>query len=314
VKPIPKVGTQEFRLPEHGRIRMGAKVNGKRPTSLDRFRFTSVDREAVEQIAAVYGGDVQRWDEPTANQRNQWQVTITTSEVRVWLPPGALSIGYELWSGGGIQRRCDGEDCTVVKASPAGLEEVSVPCICWKNQRMECKPKTRLNVILPDVRFGGTWRLETGAWAAFHEMPGMEQMLQELQSQGLVQAKLGIVEMKKVVPKSGGGAETRRWKVPQLRMDQSPQEIVAGAASVAALTVAQVEQVRQVALPVATAELIDDELTGTHVVYDDDVIDAELVEDELEGWDDPAEIPVEVKAAGVVRNRGKGPKWVRKDP
>ena len=47
---------------------------------------------------------------------------------------------------------------------------------------------------------------------------------------------------------------------------------------------------------------------------DDDVIDAELVEDELEGWDDPAEIPVEVKAAGVVRNRRKGPKWVRKDP
>ena len=53
IKPIHDLG----RTPEHGRIRLGVKTE-RAMKSLDTFRFTSPDKEAIEQIADAYGGDV----------------------------------------------------------------------------------------------------------------------------------------------------------------------------------------------------------------------------------------------------------------
>jgi hypothetical protein len=50
------------RARELGRIRLGQVVvsaNGKtRPEKIDRFRFTSYSRELLDQVAALYGGQV----------------------------------------------------------------------------------------------------------------------------------------------------------------------------------------------------------------------------------------------------------------
>lgn len=333
MKPIPRVGEQEFRLPEQGRIRFGVKHPQKKyPVSLNTFRFTSPDRTAIEQIAQQFGGEARPWVEPKAQQKNQWEVITTSDQIDVWVPPGGLSVGYELWGGSGRDRFCDGEECVITLYGDQGPEDRVQPCICAAQNRLDCKPKVRLTVVLPQIPFGGGWRLESGSWAAFHEMPTMEQMLQALQQQGMVQATLRLVERTKVVKKKNGQAETRRWKVPVLGLSATPMQIVAGQASVAALTAAQVET--PVALPAPRVEVVTNDPDAERAAYyddpanrvitdeqwaqrrrvrpprvelDDDVIDAEVVEEE--SWATREEIPLEIQMQGIRKENGR---WVRK--
>ena len=102
IKPLAQLG----RTPEQGRIRLGVKTE-RAMKSLDTFRFTSLDKSAIEQIASIYGGAVKSWTPPRSKQE-QWEVITTTSEIRVYLPPHSIDVWYEAWSGGGCQRRCDG--------------------------------------------------------------------------------------------------------------------------------------------------------------------------------------------------------------
>ena len=92
MKPVPKVGEQSFRLPEQGRIRFGMKhPQRKFPMSLDTFRFTSPDRNAIEKVAEVFGGDPKPWNEPRAQQKHQWEVLTRADCIDVWaLRFGAL--------------------------------------------------------------------------------------------------------------------------------------------------------------------------------------------------------------------------------
>ena len=69
-------------------------------------------------------------------------------------------------------RRCDGETCTLTTAGYSDM----VDCMCAAENKMECVPKTRLNVILPEIKFGGVWLLTTNSWNAAKELPAMEQM------------------------------------------------------------------------------------------------------------------------------------------
>ena len=101
----------ERRAPEAGRIRTGIK-SGRAMKSIDTFRFTSPHKEAIEELARIYGGEAKPWNEPTAN-KNQYEVITKASSIEVFLQPGGLTTHYEMWSGGGCQRRCDGEMCEV---------------------------------------------------------------------------------------------------------------------------------------------------------------------------------------------------------
>src|SRR5579875_1118177 len=112
------------RLHEDGRIRIGQQVamgNGKkRPAKLDRFRFTSQSKRAIETVALLYGGAVQQWAD--APMGEQWEVVTEVTEFPVVLGPETISFSqaYELWSGGGCKRRCDGERETISDG----------PCLC----------------------------------------------------------------------------------------------------------------------------------------------------------------------------------------
>jgi hypothetical protein len=223
VVPITQLGT---RLPEHGRIRLGVKT-AKAMKSIDTFRFTSGDRAAIETLASLYGGTAKPWADPKANPPTQYEVVSEASEIRVLLPPDALSVWYEQWSGGGVTRRCDGVTCQVPLSGPdAAMGEV--PCLCVAQNAMACRPYTRLNVILPEVRFGGAWRLETKGWNAAHEMPTMERMIQQLQAFGIVEGRL-VLERRQ----SQGGK--RKFVVPKLLIDTSPLDMLAGMAAVGSL-------------------------------------------------------------------------------
>lgn len=226
-KPIP-LRTLDRRMPQAGRIRSGHKVptaDGKdRPNALRTFRFTSKDQQSLVRVAELYGGDVKAWHDPLSPDR--WEVYTEASEINVALPPGDPLGGtpiYEMWTKGGNQRRCDGETCTLAQgAGPEGADPMEVPCLCAK-RGLECKLTTRLSVILPDVRFLGTWRIDSKGRNAAEELPGMVAGVQATEAAGIVRAILRLdhrVEMHR--------GKKREFVVPTLGVDATPEELAAG--------------------------------------------------------------------------------------
>lgn len=238
----------ERRLPTAGRIRFGEKAPNGAPRKLDVFRFTSSDETAIREIAARYGGTPEPW----AAQVGQWQVKTHAKEIPVILPPNALGDGptYELWSGGGCIRRCDGETALIPRSTGEGAELAEVPCVCVAAGKLDCKPTTRLVVLLPEVKFGGGWRIESTGWNAAQELPGMVEMISSLQDRGLLRATLALEPR---TSKLGG--KTRNFMVPVLRPAVSVDAILSGEGRVAALGAAP-----QNRLDAAGAAMVEDQL------------------------------------------------------
>ena len=200
---------------------------------LDRLPPKSPERAAqVAAVAQLYGGTVRPWNEPKAKVKQQWQVTIEASDIDVYMPQDGLSIWYEMWAGGGCQRRCDGVECQVpMETGPGQHELVMTPCICDARQLMECKPYTRLSVIIPNIPFAGVWRLESKGWNAAHELPGMADLISTLQGSGqMVQATLGVERRDEMVM-----GKKQSFVVPKLAIKQTVLELQTGAADAAAL-------------------------------------------------------------------------------
>jgi hypothetical protein len=159
------IGLQR-RIREVGRIRIGVQAatstGRKAPRKLDRFRFTSTDRSVIEAAAGVFGGTASAWDNGGAQQ---WEVVTDASEIRILLPPDpsdmAWSQFYETWAKGFCGRRCDGQWDTVRDRA----------CDCDPEDR-ECKPTSRLSVLLPDIAGLGLWRLESHGYYAAVELAG----------------------------------------------------------------------------------------------------------------------------------------------
>jgi hypothetical protein len=219
----------QARVREIGRIRMGKKVptqnGGSRPAKLDTFRLTCSDRALLECAAALYGGKVEAWPD----MPGQWQVTIEAEELPFLITPQPISQAMELWSGGGCVRRCNGQwnqigDC---------------PCECpvEPDERMElakngkaCKPTTRFSVMLPQLPGLGVFRLEThGYYAATELGPTAELLLAQAKKGNYIEAYLAIEQRKKV-----SGGETKVFPVPVIRIRQTLQDVLSGAAGVSA--------------------------------------------------------------------------------
>jgi len=264
MRPIQPLADIETRAPEAGRIRLGIK-SGKAMKSLDKFRFTSPYKDCIEALAFQYGGSVQAWSDPKASPNNQWEVITEASQIEVFLPPNPVSTWYELYSGSGLLRRCDGETCAVPQQTGPNLwEPVNTPCICVGKQNMECSPHTRLKVLLPNVPFRGIWRLETKGWNALKELPGMADLIRQLNDSGsMVRVALGIEKRSQMRP-SG----KRNFVTPTLTMLDSPNQILAGGA--------QVQALGSVSLPELGAAPA---ITST-IASDDEIVDAEIIDPE----------------------------------
>lgn len=314
VVPLRELGS---RLPEHGRIRLGVKGTSSRgkviPKSIETFRFTSPDEKVINQLAARYGGTVKPWSDPKASPSHQFEVITEAKELRVWLPDAdALSVWYELWTGKGCVRRCDGEtvQTPVISGPDEGTWDES-SCICSATGNMECRPYTRLRVVLPDVTFGGCWRLETKGWNAAAELPEMERMLAILRTTGMVEATLRLESRQ-----SQGGS--KKFVVPVLNIGATPEAMLGGAGGVKAI---EQKIDGPPALSIAAEPTyngrpaLDPEFPGT----DDDIVEAEIIEGpwhskEMEGT-------ALHRVAQVARQIGEHPhdaeaalvKWAAKD-
>lgn len=238
-RAVVPIANMQRRMPEAGRIRIGVKTKGtskqgkeyESPKALNTFRFTSHDQEALAQVATTYGGTVKPWSDPKAAE-GQFEVITEASEIRVVLPPDPLGGTplYELWGGGGCERRCDGLTAQVVTRGADGAEMVDVPCICAAKEAMACSVITRLAVILPEVRFTGVWRLDSKSWNVAQELPGMVDVIQSLQDRGLTRGVLGLKHRRSV-----HAGETNRFIVPVLGVDETVEALAAGAARLGAL-------------------------------------------------------------------------------
>jgi hypothetical protein len=219
--------TLQRRQTEVGRIRIGEQVtgsNGKpRPAKLDKFRITTASRRLIDEVARLYGGEVRKWTGSPSGV--QWEVYTDASSMPVVVPPqNFLTQWYEMWSGGGCQRRCDGQT----------EQRIGQPCLCPADlyergqlaaKGKACKATTRLNIMLAEVPSIGVWRLESHGNNAAIEMPGVAEVL--AQAGGYVEGVLELQQRKQIVQKPGGGSETRQFIVPYLDVHQAPREVVA---------------------------------------------------------------------------------------
>ena len=202
------------RIRELGRIRIGQKVatssGGTRPSKLNRFRLTSPSRELLDRVAKQYGGTVAPWTPDGGT--GQYEVITEATRMPIKVPNQPVSQYYELWSGGGCQRRCD------------GVTELlkDRPCICGPDpQRRQCKPTTRLSVVLSEVPGVGVWRLESHGYYAALELPGVAELLAK--AGGYVDAFLGLEE--RTAKREG---KTLRWMVPTIDVDITPMALMSG--------------------------------------------------------------------------------------
>jgi hypothetical protein len=224
-REITPIANITRRAPEAGRIRMGDKggTNGSQ-RGLNAFRFTSPDRPILEQIAQVYGGNVTAWSDPKASPSKQWQLYSEATEINVMLIPGGFDTQYEAWSGGGIKRRCDGVVCSIAQAAGDDYEMVEIPCPCREQELMQCDAHSRLTVVLPEFSFLGTWRLESKGWNAAQELPGMHDMILEMDRRGrLVDAVLSMEKREKMV-----NGKKKNFVVPRLAVRSSVVEMISG--------------------------------------------------------------------------------------
>ena len=231
---ITKLTEIEHKMPIQGRIRLGTKHPQKGyPMSLETFRFTSQHQDAITELSVLYGGDVKPWNK-------QWEVITEVSTVPVILPLNPLgdTPQYELWSGGGRMRTCDGETCIVPAKTPDGMELEDRPCICDKQNVLECSVQTRLLVVLREIKFGGAWMLSSTGWNAAKELPGMVAMVQGVQGMGLTTAKLALEKRQSKQPGQG----VKNFVVPVLQPDVSLDALAQGQGSIGYYATKELEE------------------------------------------------------------------------
>lgn len=216
------------RARELGRIRVGLTVErgGKRvPVKLDTFRLTTSSRNVADHAAAAFGGTVTPW----VDGAQRWQLITEQAQLPVIVPPGEpLTQWYEMWSGGGCQRRCDG----VQRQAGRGME--AGPCLCPEDlgERMEragqkrptaCRPTSRLQVMLPQLPDLGVWRYETHGYNGAAELGGTTRVLAAVADRSIAVQALLRIEERTVVR----GGQTSKFPVVVIEVQQSLQELAA---------------------------------------------------------------------------------------
>lgn len=206
----------ETRTLEVGRIRLGAKSDRGAPIRLDAFRLTSQDELALKVAAELWGGTVQPWTSaPDAGTFEVYTEATTLPVVLVAADP--VSQWLELWAGPEIERRCDGE------AEQLG----GGACICAKEiedgtaKDRRCRPRTRVNLLLPDLPGLGTWLLASSGAFAARTIPATVGLIADLSAGPLAPATLAIVQKSS---KAEDG-QTRRYSVPVFSLRQSISEL-----------------------------------------------------------------------------------------
>ncbi|MFB6875709.1 hypothetical protein [Streptomyces sp. NPDC056323] len=193
-----RILTMKRQAAELGRIRTGySRPNpnpgkGPIPVKSKTFVLTSHSRDYIAAAAKLYGGRVEEWT-PQRSSVAQWRVITEASELRAILPAGdVLNQSYEMWGGGGCERRCDGVTESLGRR----------PCVCLAKYGEEwhkrpptqvCRPTSRIGAFLPDLPDLGVWRLETKSYYAADVLAGgLDTVLQATGGTGMLPVRMWI--------------------------------------------------------------------------------------------------------------------------
>ncbi len=167
-----RIVTMQRQARELGRLRSGYTLTeaGKtRPVKSGTWILTSPNEDYVQAGAALFGGEVERW-QPLGAGAPQWRVITATDAIDAILPPGdPLSQNYERWSKGGADRRCSGET-EMLSDSPCLCLAQFGPDFHKQKKGTVCAATTRLSLILPAMPDIGVWRVETHGFYAANEL------------------------------------------------------------------------------------------------------------------------------------------------
>lgn len=286
VQPIAEL---DRRIPRAGKVKLGAKT-AKAMTKLEAFRFLSPFKDCIEAIAAQYGGECKPYHDDDANPKDQFEVFTTASSIEVYLIPDGIDACYEMWGGGMRQRNCDGRICSIEEPDHDDYIIVEHKCLCMAEGTMRCKPKLRIVVLMPNVPMRGAWLLETGSWFAQNEMPGMFDLITTLSRDGMKRATLSIDRRTDVKFGRNGKPIRRNYVVPVLSMVDTPMEIMGGMADVRAISAGAggnlpSQGVATPSLGPGTPVAVRGpgaQAEGFSTLIDDDVVEAEIVDEELD--------------------------------
>lgn len=189
------IGLQQ-RLPEVGRLRLGERSEKGYPKAVSNWRMTSSHRDLLELAAEQFGGTVELWGD------GQYELYTETTSLPVRLPRVAepYTQWYELWSGGGCKRRCNGEELFPSKDA----------CLCSPENR-ECKLTTRVNFLMPTIPSFGMWRMESHGLAAAQEITAVVDYAMHLVREG------HQLDGRLTIEKRSSGS--KNWVVPVLTFD-----------------------------------------------------------------------------------------------
>lgn len=204
-----------------GKIRAGtsepSKNGRRRPVRSDTFIITSEYEHFVQSAYDTYGGIMDQW-QPQGSGPAQWRVVTDEVALDAILMPGErspLTQAYETWSGGGVQRRCNGQ-----------IERRSgEACLCkrqwgedewWRKAPVgkACKPTTRINLMLPEIPDIGVWLFETHSYHAALELPAHVMLMRRaIGTQIPIPVRLFLTQRR--VIRDG---ETKHFPVPALEL------------------------------------------------------------------------------------------------
>lgn len=204
----------QHRMRELGRIRLGEKGPKGQPQKLSTFRLTSPSELLLKHASGRWGGIPQPW-EGAPGEGAQYELVTETDELEVYVPQQDVGNRQllELYTKGGVQRRCDGE-----------VELMSgKPCLCDPSERA-CSPTTHVVFILPQIPDVGVWRLTTHGWNAAAELPGTVDLLVGLAAEGALPAATLVLETRTSVV----DGKTMHYPVPVLRVPYSLAELQQG--------------------------------------------------------------------------------------
>lgn len=223
-----RIRTHQQQARELGRLRTGY-TQGKRPVRSKTWVVTSHAEHYVEAAAKAWGGTLERW-QPLGSGPEQYRVITDAESIDALLPPGdPLSQYNELWSGGGCQRRCDGEREQLSRQACLCLAQFGEEWYLQAKGRV-CSATTRLNVMLPDMPDLGVWRAETHSFYAANEMAGtVDMVLSGTGGQGLVPVALRIEPRQRVA-----GGQTKKFPVVVVEIRGiTPRQALSGPLSTA---------------------------------------------------------------------------------
>ncbi|MBM4407818.1 MAG: hypothetical protein FJ038_04260 [Chloroflexi bacterium] len=265
---VTPLSEMQRRAVDAGRLRYGVKTE-RAMKALEFWRITSRDESSIRALAKLYGGTAQPWN--PGRGRSEWEVLTEARTINVIVPPPHVALGgtpiYEMWTAAGKQRECDGRVVEIPSDTPHGTVKVEQPCICDHQGKMVCKPITRLSVMLPDIPFTGLWMMESKGWNAAKELPGMVDLVFELQEHGFARARLTLEKRTKTE-----NGKTSHYVVPVLSTPATPNQVALGAARM--VSIAANTETRSIAAPSEPSTPIDpdSEVAEAEVVDEDQVV------------------------------------------